>query len=196
MWGTDWTRAVGMLTYKQASRRFASPTGFPTATGHCSWARRSSGSITAPRQPPDGVRRWPTAASPAHNCDKMLIQLSPILGSSMKHPPERAQPVGQRGRPRLQDQRRLDLVKSTVPHGRNFREARPGSDLLGPNFLPHHDPMITSGPRAMTSAAVTTRSFADFPPARSANMSVPPAASINSDTHAMPEIIGSSHSSK
>ena len=35
MWGTDWTRAVGLLTYEQASRRFASPTGCPTAIARC-----------------------------------------------------------------------------------------------------------------------------------------------------------------
>ncbi len=33
MWGTDWTRAVALLTYAQGSRRFASPTACPTATG-------------------------------------------------------------------------------------------------------------------------------------------------------------------
>ena len=33
LWGTDWTRAVGLLTYEQASRRFASPTACPTANG-------------------------------------------------------------------------------------------------------------------------------------------------------------------
>jgi hypothetical protein len=44
----------------------------------------------------------------------------------MDHPPERAKPLGQRGGCRLQDQRRLDLVKSTVPHAQNFRETRPG----------------------------------------------------------------------
>jgi hypothetical protein len=53
-----------------------------------------------------------------------------------------------------------------------------------------------SGSRAIISSAVTIRSFADFPPARSAKMSVPPAVSISSDTQAMPEIMGSSHSSK
>jgi L-fuconolactonase len=33
LWGTDWTRAVGMLTYERASRRFVSPTACPTASG-------------------------------------------------------------------------------------------------------------------------------------------------------------------
>jgi L-fuconolactonase len=32
LWGTDWTRAVGLLTYKQGSRHFASPTGCRTAS--------------------------------------------------------------------------------------------------------------------------------------------------------------------
>jgi hypothetical protein len=53
-----------------------------------------------------------------------------------------------------------------------------------------------SGARAMISSAVTIRSFADFPPVRSAKMSIAPAASISSETQPMPEIIGSSHSAK
>ena len=58
------------------------------------------------------------------------------------------------------------------------------------------EPMMTSGARAMTSAAVTMRSLADLQAARSAKISLPPAASINSETQPMPAIIGSSHSSK
>ena len=42
----------------------------------------------------------------------------------------------------------------------------------------------------------TMRSLAFLCAASCGNTSMPPAASINSDTHAMPEIIGSSHSSK
>ena len=55
---------------------------------------------------------------------------------------------------------------------------------------------MMSGARAMISSAVTIRSFADFPPVRSAKTSIPPAASISSETQPMPEIIGSSHSAK
>ena len=54
MWGTDWTRAVALLTYEQGSRRFASPTACPMATGPCSWVRRFSGSITGCRRKPEG----------------------------------------------------------------------------------------------------------------------------------------------
>jgi hypothetical protein len=56
--------------------------------------------------------------------------------------------------------------------------------------------MIRSGFRATTSSAVTTRSLAApwFP--RSAKMSMPPAISTSSETHPMPAINGSSHSSK
>jgi hypothetical protein len=55
---------------------------------------------------------------------------------------------------------------------------------------------MMSGARAMIASAVTIRSFADFPPVRSAKMSIPPAASISSETQPMPEITGSSHSAK
>jgi hypothetical protein len=43
--------------------------------------------------------------------------------------------------------------------------------------------MMMSGIRATTSPAVTMRSVADLPAAWSAKMSIPPATSINSDTH-------------
>jgi len=56
--------------------------------------------------------------------------------------------------------------------------------------------MMISGALRMTSSAVTMRSLADLHDARSAKTSIPPAASISSDTQPMPEIIGSSHSSK
>ena len=53
MWGTDWTRAVKVLTYERGSRHFASPTACPTATGPLSWARLYSRSITGRRREPD-----------------------------------------------------------------------------------------------------------------------------------------------
>src|SRR5215472_1707392 len=68
--------------------------------------------------------------------------------------------------------------------------------LSGRNFLPHHEPMIRSGSRAITSSTATTRSLAAPRSARSAKMSMPPAISTSSETHPIPEISGSSHSSK
>src|SRR5205085_2295579 len=73
--------------------------------------------------------------------------------------------------------------------------ARPAT-FAGTNFLPHHEPTMMSGAAAITSSADTMRSFAFLFAARAGKTSMPPAASINSDTHWMPEIIGSSHSSK
>ena len=46
MWGTDWTRATGLLTYRRASRRSGSPTVYPTVTGPSSWVARWSGSTS------------------------------------------------------------------------------------------------------------------------------------------------------
>ena len=40
LWGTDWTRAVKVVTYQEGSRRFASPLVCPTATRQRSWASR------------------------------------------------------------------------------------------------------------------------------------------------------------
>src|SRR5215471_3143002 len=56
--------------------------------------------------------------------------------------------------------------------------------------------MIRSGSRATTSSTVTMRSLAAPWFLRSAKMSVPPAISTSSETHPIPEISGSSHSSK
>ena len=46
MWGTDWTRAVAMLTYEQGVESFASPIACLTASATRSWVERSSGFIT------------------------------------------------------------------------------------------------------------------------------------------------------
>lgn len=52
---------------------------------------------------------------------------------------------------------------------------KPGRDVtfFGRNFLPHQEPIMMSGARALISSAATNRSFADFPPVRSAEMSIP-----------------------
>ena len=76
--------------------------------------------------------------------------------------------------------------------------SKPGraATLAGTNFLPHHEPMMMSGAAAITMSGVTMRSGADFFRDNSGNTSTPPAISISSDTQRIPEIIGSSHSSK
>src|SRR5262249_25401143 len=43
---------------------------------------------------------------------------------------ECVQPVGQRGRPGLQNERRFDLAQEAVAHGGNFGEARPRRDFV------------------------------------------------------------------
>ena len=58
------------------------------------------------------------------------------------------------------------------------------------------EPMMMSGAAAITASTATMRSLAFLCSASAGNTSMPPAASISSDTHLMPEIIGSSHSSK
>ena len=91
-----------------------------------------------------------------------------------------------------------DLISCSAPRCTAGTRSKPGRLITfsGRNFLPHHEPTMMSGARAMTSAAVTMRSLADLQAARSAKISLPPAASISSETQPMPEIIGSSHSSK
>src|SRR6202035_1505242 len=85
-----------------------------------------------------------------------------------------------------------DLISWSAPRCTAGMRSKPGrlTTFSGRNFLPHHEPMMMSGARAMTSAAVTMRSLADLRTARSAKISLPPAASINSETQPMPEIIG------
>src|SRR5215467_8172804 len=48
---------------------------------------------------------------------------------------ERVEAVGQRRRPRLQDERRLDLAHKVIAHGGNVGETRPRRDLGGHEFL-------------------------------------------------------------
>ena len=68
--------------------------------------------------------------------------------------------------------------------------SKPGRAITrsGRNFLPHHEPMIRSGSRAITSSIVTTRSLAAPWLARSPKMSVPPAMAMRCETHPIPEI--------
>ena len=110
---------------------------------------------------------------------------------------QRVEAVGQRGRAGLQDQRRLDLAQEAVAHRRDRVEARPRRDLRRHEFLAAPGADDDVGLRGDHVVAATRcgpwRSCAR---ASSGNTSMPPAASISSDTQPMPEIIGSSHSSK
>jgi len=55
---------------------------------------------------------------------------------------------------------------------------------------------MMSGPAAINCSGATMRSFAFLRRDSSGKTSTPPAMSISSATQPMPEIIGSSHSSK
>ena len=68
--------------------------------------------------------------------------------------------------------------------------------FAGTNFLPHQEPTMMSGLAAITCSGVTMRSLAFLRNDSAGNTSAPPAASISSATQRIPEIIGSSHSSK
>ena len=70
------------------------------------------------------------------------------------------------------------------------------SRLINDRLRHHPEIDWTSGARRTTSSAMTILSFADLHRESSANMSLPPAISISSETQAIPEIIGLSHSSK
>ena len=62
--------------------------------------------------------------------------------------------------------------------------------------LPHHDPMITSGARAITCSLETMRSFARLACSSSGKIGSPPAMRTSSSVQRMPLISGSYHSSK
>ena len=110
---------------------------------------------------------------------------------------ERVEPVGQRRRAGLQDQRRFDLAQEAVGDGGNRGEAGPGGDLGGHEFLAAPGADDDVGPRRRSRRRPETmRSLAFLRAASCGNTSMPPAASISSDTQPRPEIIGSSHSSK
>src|SRR5712691_2692310 len=91
-----------------------------------------------------------------------------------------------------------DLISRRKPSRTAGMAAKPGraATLAGTNFLPHQEPTMMSGAAAISSAGDTMRSLAFLRRDSSGNASMPPATSINSATQRMPEIIGSSHSSK
>ncbi len=74
---------------------------------------------------------------------------------------DRIQPVGQRRRSRLQDQRRLDLDDAVVDAPPES-SLQPGRCLMrsGTTFLPHQEARITSGAASRTTSGKMIRSFA------------------------------------
>jgi iron complex transport system substrate-binding protein len=92
----------------------------------------------------------------------------------------------------------VDLISRSQPVRTAGIAPKPSraTTFAGTNFLPHHEPMTMSGALAIISSRETVRSFALLWDARPANTSSPPATAMSSDTQPIPEIIGSSHSSK
>ena len=91
-----------------------------------------------------------------------------------------------------------DLISRSQPSRTAGMASKPGAGatFAGTNFLPHQEPTMMSGAAAITSRGETMRSLAFLCADSAGNTSMPPAISISSDTQLMPEIIGSSHSSK
>jgi hypothetical protein len=69
--------------------------------------------------------------------------LNPSLDDAM----QLLHPIGQRGRTRLQDDRRFHLVQFTVAHRGHVLPSGPSRHCAPLNFLPHHDPKMMSGAR-------------------------------------------------
>ena len=71
--------------------------------------------------------------------DGLVARSSALHPANFTHPPQRLhdriQPVGQRRRARLQDQRRLDLDDAVVAHRRDVAPARPLPDPVGHDLL-------------------------------------------------------------
>ena len=104
---------------------------------------------------------------------------------------------GQRRRSRLQDVRRLDLVDVPAarrPACRASLAAR--RSVAFRTFLPHHDARITPARLPRRRPARRCGPWPSAAPRRCGNTGVPPAISTSSSTQRMPEISGSSHSSK
>ncbi len=91
-----------------------------------------------------------------------------------------------------------DLISCSSPSRTAWIAAQPGraATRSGRNFLPHHEPMMISGSRAITGApSARIRALARGSRDSSGNTSMPPAISTSSAPHWMPVMIGSSHSS-
>ena len=126
-----------------------------------------------------------------------LREVKSVTPPTHRRSRQRIEPVGQRGRTGLQDQRRLDLVQFTVAHRRNRIEARARGDFRRHEFLaaPGADDDVGLRRDDIVGRSRSVRG-ALLRVASCGNTSMPPAISISSDTQPMPEIIGSSHSSK
>lgn len=95
--------------------------------------------------------------------------------------------------------RMADLISWTWALRTAGMASQPGREVTWPGWkcLPHHEPMIRSGARAITSdASARMRSRALGCTDSSPKQSSPPAMPISSDTQRMPVINGSFHSSK
>ena len=110
---------------------------------------------------------------------------------------KRMQSIRQGGRPRLQDNRRLDFVERAVSDGRYLCEPRSGCHLLGPKFLaaPRADDDVRpAGNDLLRRNDPLLCQLASLLDRRKCRC-LPRPRSVPTPT-AMPEIIGSSHSSK
>ena len=86
---------------------------------------------------------------------------------------ERGSPSVSAAGPGCKIKRRLDLVNgaAAAPPARSVKSRSRLTTFSGRNFFPHHEPTIISGRESITSAAVTMRSLADLPVARSPKIS-------------------------
>jgi hypothetical protein len=119
-----------------------------------------------------------------------------LMGPCSYNALNRSEAVGQRCGTRLQDQRRLDLVETSVLNRGDTCETRSCGDPLRPEFLaaPGADDHIWPAGNRLIGK---DNGFLGRGMDGSIGEDVaPPAISINSDTHPIPVISGSSHSSK
>src|SRR5438034_8030024 len=93
------------------------------------------------------------------------------------------QPIGERRRPRLQDDGRLDLVEFSVPHGWDVCPARSRRHAFRTKLLaaPRADDDIRSTAHDLLWIG-DDAAMARLLSPRSTNMSEPPAMSMSSDT--------------
>src|SRR5262249_54574001 len=99
----------------------------------CPTARRGGNEQDRPQQYCGRAAGEAIATAPGHDDLHHAIRTSlarlsrrPLLDDGG----ERVEAVRQRRRPRLQDERRLDLAQKTVAHGGDFGETRPRRDFL------------------------------------------------------------------
>src|SRR5262249_5397978 len=103
----------------------------PQGEGWGEGLRSLDGSVTPSPQPSPQAGR----GSGPRSLLKLLGVGRPSCGPFLDDAGERVEPVGQRRRPRLQDERRFDLAQEAVAHGGNVGETRPRRDLGGDEFL-------------------------------------------------------------